>query len=61
MYISPLLSVLLSSRTTLKVIARPEWSSPATGFSDLYQAQQEQIIEEALHTSVREVGGKHGR
>ena len=60
-YISPLLAEVIGERTELKVIARPEWSSPATGFSDLYQAQQEQIIEEALHSSVPEVGGKHGR
>jgi 2-oxoglutarate dehydrogenase E1 component len=60
-YISPLLSKLVDSHIKLSVIARPEWSSPATGFSDLYQAEQEQIIEEALHASVREVGGKHGR
>ena len=60
-YISPRLLELVGSRTELKVIARPELSSPATGFSDLYQAEQEQIIEEALHPSVREVGGKHGR
>jgi len=58
-YISPLLSDLVDSRMKLKVIARPERSSPATGFSELYQAEQEQIIEEALHSSVRQFGGKH--
>lgn len=58
-YISPHLSDVVGSRMELKVVSRPERSSPATGFSDLYQAEQERIIEEALHSSVREVGGEH--
>ena len=58
-YISPLLSELISSRSKLKVIARPERSSPASGFSELFQAEQEQILEEALHSSIRQFGGEH--
>ncbi len=51
-YMSPQLSALLGSRFELNVIARPARSSPATGFSDLFQFEQEQIIEGALSASV---------
>ena len=51
-YMSPQLSALLGSRYELHVIARPARSSPATGFSDLFQFEQERIIEGALQSSV---------
>jgi len=51
-YMSPQLSALLGSRFELNVIARPVRSSPATGFSDLFQFEQERIIEGALSASV---------
>lgn len=51
-YISPHLSALLGSQRDLYVIARPARSSPATGFSDLFQFEQERILEDALRTSV---------
>jgi 2-oxoglutarate dehydrogenase E1 component len=51
-YMSPQLSALLGSRFELNVIARPARSSPATGFSDLFQFEQERIIEGALSASV---------
>jgi 2-oxoglutarate dehydrogenase E1 component len=61
-YMSARLSALLDSKKKLQVIARPERTSPATGFSDLYQAEQDWIIESALHSSIKEFGGsKHGR
>jgi 2-oxoglutarate dehydrogenase complex dehydrogenase (E1) component-like enzyme len=55
MYMSPRLSAMLDSTVELNVIARTALSSPATGFSDLFQSEQEHIIEEALHASVKQV------
>jgi 2-oxoglutarate dehydrogenase E1 component len=54
-YMSPRLSTMLDSTVELNVIARTARSSPATGFSDLFQSEQEYIIEEALHASVKQV------
>jgi len=54
-YMSPRLSAMLDSTVELNVIARSARSSPATGFSDLFQSEQEHIIEEALHASVKQV------
>ena len=59
-YMSSQLSSLLESNTELNVIARPARSSPATGFSDLFQYEQEQILEGALRSAVKQFGGKHG-
>lgn len=58
-YISPQLSSRLGSNIELNVIARPARSSPATGFSDLFQFEQEQIIEGALRSTVKQYGGKY--
>jgi 2-oxoglutarate dehydrogenase E1 component len=58
-YMSPRLSSLLGPGIELNVIARPVRSSPATGFSDLFQFEQEQIIEGALRAAVKQYGGKH--
>jgi 2-oxoglutarate dehydrogenase E1 component len=52
-YMAPRLSALLGSKIGLRHISRPPRSSPATGFSDLFQLEQEQIIEQTLHTSVK--------
>jgi 2-oxoglutarate dehydrogenase E1 component len=52
-YLSSQLPAILGSGIELSVIARPARSSPATGFSDLFQFEQERIIEGALRTSVR--------
>jgi 2-oxoglutarate dehydrogenase complex dehydrogenase (E1) component-like enzyme len=58
----PRLKALLEPGVELQVIARPESSSPATGFADLFQAEQERLIESALGSTITEVGGrKHGR
>ncbi len=59
-YLAPQLAPLLGSRL-LDVISRPERSSPATGFWDLYMAEQEQIIQEAMSLSVSQRGGNHVR
>ena len=52
-YIAPHLTTLLGSRMKLHLVSRPARSSPATGFSDLFQLEQERIIEQALHTSAK--------
>ena len=52
-YIAPHLTTLLGSRMKLHLVSRPALSSPATGFSDLFQLEQERIIELALHTSAK--------
>jgi 2-oxoglutarate dehydrogenase E1 component len=59
-YMSSQLSSLLSSGIELNVVARPARSSPATGFSDLFQFEQEQIVEGALRSTVKQYGGTHG-
>jgi 2-oxoglutarate dehydrogenase E1 component len=58
-YLSSQLPSILGSGIELSMIARPARSSPAMGFSDLFQFEQERIIEEALRTSVKQHGGKH--
>jgi 2-oxoglutarate dehydrogenase E1 component len=61
-YMYPRLSALLDPKVKLRVLARPESASPATGFSELFQAEQEELIEGALGSTIKEVGGtKHGR
>lgn len=61
-YMSSRLRDLLEPKIKLRVLARPESSSPATGFSELFLAEQEQLIEGVLHSTIKEVGGsKHGR
>lgn len=52
-YMAPRLSALLGSKIDLRHVSRPARSSPATGFSDLFQLEQEQIIEQTLHTPVK--------
>ena len=52
-YMAPRLPALLKPEWTLQHISRPPRSSPATGFSDLFQFEQESIIQQALHTSAK--------
>jgi 2-oxoglutarate dehydrogenase E1 component len=50
-YMSPHLAALvgrLDSNMTVQVLARSEQSSPATGITDVYQAEQQEIIAAAL-------------
>jgi 2-oxoglutarate dehydrogenase E1 component len=60
-YLFPKLSALVGSEMEVNVIARPDRASPASGFIDLFMAEQEQILEEALGSSIKEHGGKHVR
>lgn len=60
-YMAPRLASLVNADVTIDVISRPERSSPATGFWDVYQVEQEQIIAEALHSSIKQIGGQHVR
>jgi 2-oxoglutarate dehydrogenase E1 component len=58
-YIQPKLVSIIGSDLTLDVISRPERSSPATGFFELYSAEQERIIAEATGVPIKQSGGKH--
>jgi 2-oxoglutarate dehydrogenase E1 component len=60
-YIYPRLSEIVGSNVTVNVISRPERSSPAAGFWDLYIAEQEQIITEASSLPLKQPGGNYVR
>lgn len=60
-YIEPRLHTILPSGVTLNVISRPEHASPAAGFWDLYEAEQEQILQEALSLPLSQRGESHVR
>lgn len=60
-YMFPRLMEIVDKTARVNVIARPERSSPATGFSDLYTAEQERIIAEASSLPLKQPGGKHVR
>jgi 2-oxoglutarate dehydrogenase E1 component len=61
-YLSSRVKALLDAKIKLNVLARPESCSPATGFSELFQAEQDVLINGALGSRIKEVGGtKHGR
>src|SRR6266516_4559932 len=60
-YLSPLLSTLVGQQSRVRVIARPERASPASGFMDLFMAEQEQILTQALGSFSKERGGKYAR
>ncbi len=60
-YVSPRLSELVDHKIKVDVISRPDRSSPATGFWDLYVAEQELILAEAFDLPLRQPGGKHVR
>ena len=60
-YILQRLPAFLNQNIELNVIARPEQSSPATGFTERFQREQEEIIEGALRAPVKEYGGTHAR
>lgn len=60
-YMSPRLSQIVGQGITLDVIARPDHASPATGFWELYEAEQEHIIAKASSIPVKQSGGKHVR
>lgn len=60
-YLFPRLTNLLDAQVNLNVISRPNLSSPATGFWDIYTAEQERIIAEASGLPLKQTGGKHVR
>ncbi|GHO82927.1 2-oxoglutarate dehydrogenase E1 component [Dictyobacter formicarum] len=60
-YISPRLSDIVDNTVTIDVISRPERSSPAAGFWDLYIAEQEKIIKEASTLPLKQPGGNYVR
>jgi 2-oxoglutarate dehydrogenase E1 component len=60
-YISSRLPALVGPNIEVRVIARPERASPASGFMDLFLAEQEQLLAEALSSSIKEHGGSHAR
>ena len=60
-YISARLSALVGPNVEVRVIARPEQASPASGFMDLFMAEQEQLLAKALSSSIKEHGESHAR
>jgi 2-oxoglutarate dehydrogenase E1 component len=60
-YISSKLSALANFDAEISVVARPERSSPASGFMDLFMAEQVQLMADAFGTPIKEHGGKHVR
>jgi len=60
-YISSRLSALVGPHMEVRVIARPERASPASGFIDLFMAEQEQLLTKALSSSIKERGESHAR
>lgn len=61
-YMSPRVKKLLDTKVGLHVLARPESSSPATGFTELFLAEQDKLIAGALGSTMKEMGGsKHAR
>jgi 2-oxoglutarate dehydrogenase E1 component len=59
-YMSSQFATLSGPDIELNVLSRPARPSPATGFSDLFQFEQERIIEGALRTTVKQYGGEYG-
>jgi 2-oxoglutarate dehydrogenase E1 component len=59
-YMLPRLTEIVPEGVVLDVIARPERSTPATGFMERFQHEQEQIIAGALRSPILEYGGTHG-
>ena len=59
-YVLPRLTEILPEGVSLDVIARPARSTPATGFMERFQQEQEQIIARALRSPILEYGGTHG-
>ena len=58
-YIAAKLPALVNLNVELSVVARPERSSPASGFMDLFLAEQAQLMADAFGAPIKEHGGKH--
>jgi 2-oxoglutarate dehydrogenase E1 component len=60
-YMFPRLTEIVNSTATIDVIARPDRSTPAVGFWDLFVVEQERIIAEASSLPLKQPGGNYGR
>ena len=60
-YISSKLPTLINDAVEISIVARPERSSPASGFMDLFLAEQMQLMADAFGTPIKEHGGKYVR
>ena len=60
-YVVARLTPLIENRFKLNIISRPDRSSPAAGFWDLYMAEQEYILAEASGLSLKQPGEEHVR
>ncbi len=60
-YVVARLTPLVENKFKLNIISRPDRSSPAAGFWDLYTAEQEYILAEASGLSLRQPGEEHVR
>ncbi|MDQ6642829.1 MAG: 2-oxoglutarate dehydrogenase E1 component, partial [Chloroflexota bacterium] len=58
-YLSPQLLALVGHQVPVRVIARPERASPASGFMDLFLAEQDQVLTQALGAFSKERGGNY--
>ncbi|MBN9387203.1 MAG: 2-oxoglutarate dehydrogenase E1 component [Chloroflexi bacterium] len=59
-YLLANLTEIIPEGVTLSLVARPETATPATGFMERFQQEQEQIIARALRSPILEYGGTHG-
>jgi len=60
-YMLPRLTGIVNPAATIDVIARPDRSTPAVGFWNLYVVEQERIIMEATSLPLKQPGGKYVR
>jgi len=60
-YMFPRLTEIVNPTATIDVIARPDRSTPAVGFWDLFVVEQERIIAEASSLPLKQPGGNYGR
>ncbi len=58
-YMQSRLTAMVNHDATIDVISRPERSSPATGFWDLYVAEQERLIKAACTLPLKQPGGNY--
>lgn len=59
-FVAPKLQALAGRGIKVSHISRPERASPAEGLLELFQAEQNRIIHQALKSPARQRGGKHG-
>ncbi|HEX6778567.1 MAG TPA: 2-oxoglutarate dehydrogenase E1 component, partial [Ktedonobacterales bacterium] len=59
-FVAPKLQALAGRGIKVSHVSRPERASPAEGLLELFQAEQNRIIHQALKSPARQRGGKHG-